>query len=178
MTRPGNSRPAAARTVPSGSRGIRSSNSRTSSSVIGVLLPDGRLLVAAGSMTAVPGVNDVRKYSTWLYPSAQKILVEITSAAVAPRGFFFASNETNQVSRLASLAVKPGAAPALFSRVSVHRCAAGAGPATGPRCSSSAVIGRLPIRLVNQLESGTSSTVLMLPAGVLVGFCPDVTKSW
>ena len=36
----------------------------------------------------------------------------------------------------------------------------------GPRTISSIVIARRPIRLVNQLESGTSSIVLTLTAGM------------
>ena len=62
-----------------------------------------------------------------------------------------ASEETNHVCPPASFAVKPAAAPALFSRVIVHEEGSGAGPSTGPATSSSAVSERAPMRLVNQL---------------------------
>jgi len=41
---------------------------------------------------------------------------------------------------------------------------------------SVAVTGDVPIRLVNQLESGTSSMVLMLRARVFEGSCFAVTN--
>ena len=62
---------------------------------------------------------------------------------------------------MASLAVKPGCAPEVFSRISTQFDGSGGAPTFGPRTSSSFVIGLVPMRLVNQLESGTSSIVLM-----------------
>src|SRR5262245_31152682 len=97
-------------------------------------------------------------------------------AAVAPLGFEGGSNETNHVSPFPSLAVKPGANPDDFSRVSVHREASGGWPLMGPVASSAAVSVRVPTRLVNQLESGTSSTVLMFFARVPDATLPDVTN--
>jgi len=46
--------------------------------------------------------------------------VATTTAPVAPSGLTGASNERKNVSPFASCAVKPAAAPALFSRVIVH----------------------------------------------------------
>ena len=92
-----------------------------------------------------------------------------TTAPVAPSGFARESNDTKKVCPLASSAVKPGAAPALFSRVRVHFAGAGAGPATGPRTTSSTVSARLPMRFVNHPESGTSSIVLTFPARMPAG---------
>src|SRR5262249_53546339 len=84
--------------------------------------------------------------------------------------------DRNHVSPLASLAVNPGAKPADFSRVIVHRSGLGARPVSGPRTTSSAVTRRGSTRLVNQLESGTSSIVLTLRAWTLDGLRPGVTK--
>src|SRR5688572_14079957 len=100
----------------------------------------------------------------------------MTIAPVAPFGFGGGSNEMNQVSPLASRAVNPGANPADFSRMITHFSGAGAGPTLGPRTISSTVTARLPIRFVNQLESGTSSTVLMLRARLFDGVRSLVTK--
>ena len=100
----------------------------------------------------------------------------MTIAPVAPFGFDGGSNEMNQVSPLASRAVNPGAYPDDFSRMMVHFSGAGGGPALGPRTTSSTDTARLPMRLVNQLESGTSSTVLMLRARLFDGVRSLVTK--
>ena len=71
------------------------------------------------------------------------------------------SNETNHVSPFESRIVKPGANPDRFGAMSVNGSGAGPVPARGPRAASSGDTGRERIRLVNQLESGTSSIVLM-----------------
>ena len=93
-------------------------------------------------------------------PSAQKIFVAMATDAVAPSGYAGASNSRNQVSPLASLAVNPGCIPAAFSRMSTHRDGSGGTPTLAPRSISAALRGVVPIRFVNQLESGTSSIVL------------------
>src|SRR4029450_5960896 len=102
------------------------------------------------------------------YPSAQKILFATRIALVAASGNPFASNDTNQRSPLASRIVKPGANPASLGRTTDHVPGAGPVPVRGPRTASSIDSGRARMRLVNQLESGTSSIVLTLrawPAG-------------
>ena len=93
------------------------------------------------------------------------------TAPVAPPGAHGGSNWRNQVSPLASAAVKPGCAPAVFSRITIHFDGSGGAPTFGPRVMSSVVIGRVPMRLVNQLESGTSSMVLMFFARRPHGSC-------
>ena len=60
--------------------------------------------------------------------------------------------------------VKPGVMPSLLPEIAVHTPGAGPLEVSGPRRTSSTVNSRAPIRLVNQLESGTSSTVLTLIA--------------
>ncbi len=65
--------------------------------------------------------------------------------------------------------MNPGLVPADFSRSSVHFCGDGGTSELTPRASWAAVIDVLPMRLVNQLESGTSSIVLTLPARVFEG---------
>ena len=102
----------------------------------------------------------------------------IASAPVAPSGFDGGSNERNQVSPLAPRAVNPGANPDDFSRMTVQRSAAGGGPRLVPRSSSSTGSAFAPMRLVNQLESGTSSMVLMFWARVFDGLRLEVAKSW
>jgi hypothetical protein len=83
---------------------------------------------------------------------------------VAASGKPFASNDTNQRSPFASRIVKPGANPACLGRTTDHLPGAGPVPASGPRTASSVDTGWARMRLVNQLESGTSSIVLMLRA--------------
>src|SRR5215203_5105461 len=94
-------------------------------------------------------------------------------AAVAPSGLAGASKDTNQVSPAASFAVNPAANPEVFSRMIVQDEGSGGGPLLGPLINSSLFRVRVPMRLVNQLESGTSSTVLAfsarMPAGALRG---------
>src|SRR5262245_11708618 len=124
-----------------------------SSCVNGVLPPFGRRTVAFGSIVAFFGSKVVKNDSTWLYPRAQKIFVAIATAAVAPSGKGGGSNSRNQVSPFASLAVKPGCAPEVFSLISTHFDGLGGAPIIGPRTSSSVVMARVPILLVNQLES-------------------------
>ena len=51
--------------------------------------------------------------------------------------------------------------PDVFSRVSIHFDGSGGAPTLAPRIICSGVIAVVPIRLVNQFESGTSSIVLM-----------------
>src|SRR3954463_5678632 len=97
-------------------------------------------------------------------------------ALVAPSGYPGASNEMNHVSPFASFAVKPGANPALFSRVMVQSSGLGAGLVFGPRTRSSALIFRGMIRLVNQLESGTSSIVFTLIAWTFEALRPGVAN--
>src|SRR5690349_15561601 len=114
--------------------------------------------------------------STWLYPSAQKILVAMATDAVAPSGKYRGSNSRNHVSPRPSRAVKPGCAPLVFSRTSTHFDGSGGRPTIGPRVNSSTVSERVPMRLVNQLESGTSSIVLMSCARLPDGVYPGVTN--
>src|SRR5262245_64824590 len=83
----------------------------------------------------------------------------MTTAALSPSGHF-ASNATNQVSPLASIAVNPGLTPDDFSRMSVHCSGFGGRPVSGPETTCSGV-NFASRRLVNQLESGTSPIVLM-----------------
>src|SRR5262245_55334418 len=97
-------------------------------------------------------------------------------APVAPSGEFGGSNDTNHVWPLASIAVKPGAKPPLFSRVMVQRSGLGGGPEFGPRTKSSAEAAGGRMRFVNQLESGTSSIVLTLPARTFDDFFAGVTN--
>ena len=59
--------------------------------------------------------------------------------------------------------VKPGETPFAL-RLTIHLPGAGPVSSLGPRIISSTVIGRVPARFVNQLESGTSSMVLTLAA--------------
>ena len=82
----------------------------------------------------------------------------------------------NHVSPVASCIVKPGAAPTSLEPVTVHVPAAGPSPARGPRTASSIDTGRARIRLVNQLESDTSSIVLTLPARTPVAGSPGRPK--
>ena len=84
-------------------------------------------------------------------------------APIRPRDSPAASKLTNQVSPFGSVQVKPGENPADFARMIVHLPGAGGRPSIGPRTASSFETGRVPMRLVNQLESGTSSTVFTLP---------------
>src|SRR6476660_124740 len=100
----------------------------------------------------------------------------MTTAAVAPPGLLGGSNPRNHVSPLASFAVKPGFAPAVFSRTITHFSGAGGRPMTGPCASWAAVTSVEPIRFVNQLESGTSSIVLMFRARVFDGLWSAVTN--
>jgi hypothetical protein len=61
--------------------------------------------------------------------------------------------------------VNPGVTPSFFPETMVHFPAAGPVAVSGPFATSATVIGReAMMRLVNQLESGTSSMVLMLIA--------------
>ena len=71
-----------------------------------------------------------------------------------------------------SRTVKPGAAPSFFARMTVSLPGAGPSPVTAPRITSPMVSGLVRMRLVNQLESGTSSMVLMLPRG-----CPAAARA-
>src|SRR6185503_21227792 len=96
----------------------------------------------------------------------------MTTDPVAASGAHGGSNSRNQVSPLASFAVKPGCEPDVFSLNNTHFDGSGGAPTTGPRLISSAVIGRVPMRLVNQLESGTSSIVLTFWARTPAGFRP------
>ena len=93
-----------------------------------------------------------------------------------PSGNSGESNCRNHVWPLASRAVNPGLVPADFSRSSVHFSGDGGVSELTPRASWAAVIGAAPMRLVNQLESGTSSMVLMLPARVFDGLRLAVTN--
>ena len=70
----------------------------------------------------------------------------------------------NHVRPAVSRMVKPGVMPSLLPETTVHLPGAGPLVVSGPRRTSSTVSGRAPARLVNQLESGTSSMVLMLTA--------------
>ncbi len=97
-------------------------------------------------------------------------------APVAPSGLVGASKDTNHVSPRASWAVNPAAKPLDFSRMTVHDASSGGAATFGPVTSSSADSPRVPIRLVNQLESGTSSMLLTLPASRSVKGRREVTK--
>ena len=70
----------------------------------------------------------------------------------------------NHMTLALSRMVKPGVTPSLLPDTTVHLPGAGPLVVSGPRRTSSAVSGRTPARLVNQLESGTSSMVLMFSA--------------
>ena len=62
---------------------------------------------------------------------------------------------------------KPGWNPAgPLPAVTIHSSISIRSTVSGPRAISAAVIGRRPIRFVNQLESGTSSSVLTFTAGI------------
>src|SRR5688500_12003050 len=100
----------------------------------------------------------------------------MTMAAVAPSGLDGGSNEMNHVSPFASRAVKPGAKPADFSLITVHFALAGGAPGVDRWTISPAVSGCASIRLVNQLESGTSSIVLTLCARTFSGCLDAVTN--
>ncbi len=95
-----------------------------------------------------------------------------------PSGSSEKSKERNQVSPLASFAVKPGEKPAPFSRISTHRSVLGGGPTLGPRTISSTDGVRARIRFVNQPESGTSSMVLTFRAWTFDGTSCAVTNRW
>ena len=58
----------------------------------------------------------------------------------------------------------PGFVPADFSRSTVHVSGDGGVSELAPRASCAAVMSAVPMRFVNQLESGTSSVVLTLAA--------------
>src|SRR5688500_2897335 len=60
--------------------------------------------------------------------------------------------------------VKPGVTPSDLRERIVHAPGAGPLPVSAPRARSAEDMGWRPIRLVNQLESGTSPTVLMFSA--------------
>jgi hypothetical protein len=92
-----------------------------------------------------------------------------STAPVLPSGESGASNCRNHVRPFASRAVNPGLVPEFFSRSRTHFSGAGPGSELGPLARRSVAIGSAPMRLVNQLESGTSSMVLMFPARVLDG---------
>ena len=71
----------------------------------------------------------------------------------------------NQRSPFASRIVKPGVTPSLLPDAIVHLPGAGPVAVSGPLATSSTRHRLAPmIRFVNQLESGTSSIVLMLIA--------------
>ena len=84
----------------------------------------------------------------------------MTTAAVAASGLYGGSNSRNQVSPLASFAVMPAWPPEVFSLKMTQRDGSGGAPTLGPRTISSIVSALVPTRLVNQLESGSSSIVL------------------
>ncbi len=73
--------------------------------------------------------------------------------------------------------MKPGVMPPALPRMTVQ-VPATSGPSLwfGPRTSSSMDIGRAPIRLVHQLESGTSPTVFTLLAGLMVPLAGPLRK--
>ena len=66
--------------------------------------------------------------------------------------------------------------PTDFSRSRTHFSGTGAVSELTPLARRSGVIGSAPMRLVNQLESGTSSMVLTFPARVLEGLRVAVTN--
>ncbi len=68
----------------------------------------------------------------------------------------------------ASRTVKPGVMPSLLPETTVHGPGAGHPTRSGRALTSSVVSGCATTRLVNQLESGTSSMVLTLRARWLV----------
>src|SRR6187399_301718 len=88
----------------------------------------------------------------------------ITAAPVAACGLLFGSNAINQVTPALSRIVNPGAAPSLLARMTVNLPGAGPVPVIGPRTISAMLNGCARIRLVNQLEFGTSSMVLIFIA--------------
>src|SRR5262245_28054433 len=100
----------------------------------------------------------------------------MTTAAVAASGLYGGSNSRNHVSPVASLAVMPACAPDVFSLKMTHREGSGGAPTLGPRTTSSIVSALVPMRLVNQLESGTSSMVLTFCARSPEGLRRDTAK--
>ena len=71
-------------------------------------------------------------------------------------------NMTPLASRIANL----GVMPAVGWPITSHGPGAGPSMVSGPRNTSSIVMSRTPMRFVNQLESGTSPSVLTLTADV------------
>src|SRR4051812_2120471 len=93
-------------------------------------------------------------------------------APLAARGDPAASNVRNQTSPLESRTVNPGAKPDVFGRITVHEPLAGPLVVFGPAVSSAIDTGRAYTRLMNQLESGTSSIVLTSRARTPVAGSP------
>src|SRR5205085_898805 len=105
-------------------------------------------------------------------PQTMRLLTMI--APVAAAGYPSAPNETNLRSPGRSVAVKRGAKPTSFAATTVMGPGAGPLPAAGPRAISSDDSVRARTRLVNQLESGTSSMVFTLAACTPVASSPGL----
>src|SRR5512145_2641595 len=85
-------------------------------------------------------------------------------------GYPGGSNLTNQTWPAESRTVNPGITPSFLAEITVQPPGAGPVPDPGPLTSSSTVTGTAPSRLVNQFESGTSSTVFT--------FCARTSGVW
>src|SRR5688572_3765315 len=83
----------------------------------------------------------------------------------------------NQRCPEASTIVNPGDTPLAFDDT-IHFPAAGPLAVSGPLAISAAVIVRAPRRFVNQLESGTSSTVFRFRALTFDAESPGFVKRW
>ena len=81
--------------------------------------------------------------------------------------FVAGSNFRKYVSPSESFDRKPGVTPCVFPPMTVSVPRAGPSPRFAPRISCSGEIAFMPIRLVNQLESGTSPSVLIFTARLL-----------
>ena len=92
----------------------------------------------------------------------------ITLLAVCSSGFSWVSNLTRNLLPRASATTKPGLVPPTLPPTT--RIGSFGGPVEeAPRPASAGVTWRTPTRLVNQVESGTSSSALVFQAGSRLG---------
>ena len=174
ITRPDNRRAATARYVPSGERLDRRRMSSRSDRVIWRDLPDGTSLIwtLIGNRQVVGTQCDDEVLDLPVTQASRRSCWPRGRRRIWPRGSRADRSSRTRSLRSESVAVKPGEKPADFARVIVHLPVAGGAPSIGPRTASSIEIGRVPMRLVNQLESGTSSTVFTLPARTFASGSP------
>ena len=149
-----------------------------SSQVNGVRLPFGRRSVAFGSNAMFFGSSVVRYDLDLVVAERPEDLGRDCDGLRWPLPRSMGDRtRRNHVSPLASRAVKPGCTPDVFSLITVHFDGSGGAPTIGPRRQ---LLGRdrgsVPIRFVNQLESGSSSIVLRFCARLPEGLLPDVTN--